>query len=93
MSYLVNVLGDPAASLQDQPKALQQAYELFAGQGKGSQLASANGTAWGLLNAVTDHVDHFSRARSPDNRLDSAWFGAGAMVKAKAYQEAMKLAA
>lgn len=93
MSYLVNVLGDPAASLTDQPKALQSVYELFAGGGKGAGLASANGTAWGLVNAVTDHIDHFCRARSPDNRLDSAWFGTGATVKAKAFQEAMKLIA
>jgi len=93
MNYLVNVLGDPAASLADQPKALHSVYELFAGGAKGSALASANGTAWGLVNAVTDHVDHFCRARSPDNRMDSAWFGIGANVKAKAFQEALKLTA
>ena len=57
-------------------------------QGPGSQFKSAEGTAWGLVNAVTFYVDHASRARSTDNRLNSAWFGAGANMKA----EAMKLA-
>jgi hypothetical protein len=58
-----------------------------------ADLSSASGTAWGLVNAVTQFVDHERRARSTDHRLDSAWFGQGAAIKAKAYQEAMKLAA
>jgi phage/plasmid-like protein (TIGR03299 family) len=95
MNLIVNVLGDPEVSLADQPnqKALQSVYALFNGQGKGSQLASASGTAWGLLNGITEYVDHSRRARSTDHRLDSAWFGQGAAIKAKAYQQAMKLAA
>lgn len=43
----------------------------------GSELRSADGTAWGLVNAVTYFVDHKAPARSDDNRLNSAWFGAG----------------
>lgn len=64
-----------------------------AGRGKGSDLASATGTAWGLLNSVTEYVDHHRRARSDDHRLDAAWFGAGATLKQKAWDEAMKLVA
>jgi hypothetical protein len=56
-------------------------------------MASADGTAWGLLNGVTEFVDRHRRARSQDFRLDSAWFGQGAAIKEKAYMEAMKLAA
>jgi len=95
MNYLVNVLGDRAVPLNDQPnqKALQNVYALFSGQGQGSALASAAGTAWGLLNGVTEYVDQHRRARSIDHRLDSAWFGPGAAIKEKAFHEAMKLAA
>ena len=95
MNYLVEVLGDPALPLNDQPngKALQSVYSLFTGAGKGSDLASANGTAWGLLNGVTEYVDHSRRAMNQDNRLDSAWFGVGAAIKQKGFEEAMKLAA
>ena len=95
MNLIVNVLGDPELPLADQPnqKALQSVYALYSGQGMGADLSSANGTAWGLLNAVTQFVDHERRARSQDYRLDSAWFGQGAAIKGKAYQEAMKLAA
>ena len=95
MNYLVEVLGDPSVPLAEQPnqKALNSVHALFSGGAKGADMASANGTAWGLLNAVTEHIDQHRRARSNDHRLDSAWFGQGASIKAKAFGEAMKLAA
>jgi len=95
MSYLVNVLGDPALPLNDQPnqKAIQQVYGLYSGEGKGSKLASASGTVWGLVNGVTEFVDTHRRARNQDYRLDSAWFGAGAQIKQRAFDQALALAA
>lgn len=95
MNYLVKVLGDPDVPLADQPnqKALQAVHALFQGQGKGSELQAANGTVWGLLNGVTEYVDQHRRARSNDYRLDSAWFGQGAAIKEKAFQEALRIAA
>lgn len=93
--YLVEVLGDPALHFHQQPntKVLNHVFGLYAGRGMGSNLASANDTAWGLVNAVTQFIDHERRARSSDNRLDSAWFGIGALIKQKALDEALKLAA
>jgi phage/plasmid-like protein (TIGR03299 family) len=95
MSYLVNVLGDPALPLNDQPnqKAIQQVYGLYSGEGKGSKLSSAAGTAWGLVNGITEYVDTHRRARNQDYRLDSAWFGAGAQIKQKAFDQALALTA
>jgi hypothetical protein len=92
---MVEVLGDPALHFHEQPniKVLNHVFGLYAGQGMGANLASANDTAWGLVNAVTQFVDHERRARSPDNRLDSAWFGIGSLIKQKALDEALKLAA
>ena len=93
--FLVEVLGDPEplSTQQTAPRALQTIRNLFEGEGRGSQLKSAEGTAWGLLNGVTEYVDHFRRARNQDFRLDSAWFGMGATIKERAYHAAMKLAA
>ena len=93
--YIIDVLGDRNAPIAEQPneKALKTVIDLFAGKGKGSSLASSEGTAWGLVNAVTEYVDHHRRARSQDYRLDSAWFGQGASIKAKAWTEALKLVA
>ena len=95
MNYLINVLGDRDTPLNQQSntKAIDNVYALFSGQGKGSDLVSASGTAWGLLNGVTEYVDRHRRARSPDHRLDPAWFGPGAAIKEKAFHEALKLAA
>lgn len=74
-------------------RAIKAVDQLYAGQGRGAQLSSASGTAWGLLNAVTEYCDHHRRARSEDHRRDAAWFGAGASLKQKAWDEAMKLVA
>lgn len=59
----------------------------------GAEMRSAHGTVWGLVNGVTHFVDHEARARSNANRLDSAWFGAGASLKAKAWDQALEMAA
>ncbi|MDF2457757.1 MAG: hypothetical protein K0S79_173 [Nitrospira sp.] len=92
-AYLVEVLGDANNPFELQPKPVKTAMELFSGQGMGAGLSSAKGTAWGLLNSVTELTDHRRAARSPDTRLDSAWFGLGAQVKANAFEEALKLTA
>jgi len=72
---------------------VDKALALYEGNGKGAQLASSKGTAFGLLNAVTQFVDHERRARSSDHRLDSAWFGQGATLKQKALESALALIA
>jgi len=72
-------------------RAIKAAYELYAGKGRGSRLPSAQGTAWGLVNSITEFIDHHRRARSVDHRLDAAWFGLGAATKLRAWDEALSL--
>lgn len=81
---------DPAQGLTNE-RALKRVQALYEGQGRGSELASASGTAWGLLNAVTEFVDHEKRAKSHEYRLDSAWFGQGANLKHRALDHALQL--
>jgi phage/plasmid-like protein (TIGR03299 family) len=57
---------------------------LFAGAGKGSTQAGSQGTAWGLVNAVTEYVDHLATAKSADHRLARAWWGSGNDLKTRA---------
>lgn len=57
----------------------------------GAQLASARGTLWGALNAVTYDVDHQLPSRSTDTRLDKAWFGQGNNIKDRAWQKALAM--
>jgi len=72
--YFSEVLQEPLdlASGNVASRAMQQIEALYVGAGMGAQLASACGTAWGLVNAMTQFVDHRRRARSQDYRLDSA---------------------
>ena len=88
--YLRVVLNEPEyqADVADS-KVFQKVSGLYLGDGMGSDYSAANGTAWGLLNAVTEYVDHHRRARNQDNRLDSAWFGQGAQLKQKALAQAL----
>jgi phage/plasmid-like protein (TIGR03299 family) len=74
-------------------QALASVRSLYEGGGKGALMASSRGTAWGLLNSVTEYVDHHRRARSDDHRRDAAWFGQGAQIKQRAWDEVMKLVA
>jgi len=59
--------------------------ELFSGAAIGSDIPGVVGTRWGMLNAVTELVDH-ERGRGADTRMTSAWFGAGAGLKARAVE-------
>ena len=96
--FMLNVLcdlqtGEGMPDKLPNERAIQRVESLYSGRGRGSELASASGTAWGLLNAVTEYVDHERRARSTEYRMDSAWFGQGAGLKQKALDHALQLVA
>ncbi|MDF5979433.1 DUF932 domain-containing protein [Pseudomonas aeruginosa] len=98
MGYFMQVLCDaqpnnPLPDALPNERALRRVQSLYEGRGRGSQLEAANGTAWGLLNAVTEYVDHERRARSNEYRMDSAWFGQGAVIKQRALDAALQLVA
>lgn len=74
-------------------KSMSKAMEMFNGQGRGANLSSAKDTAYGLLCSMTEFIDHERRAMSIDHRLDSAWFGVGAMMKQRGVQQALRMIA
>jgi phage/plasmid-like protein (TIGR03299 family) len=69
--------------------AFKRIQALFEGAGKGSKLEGVQGTTWGWLNACTEYADHHVRATNEDNRMNSAWFGAGKELKARALEMAL----
>ena len=98
MSFFMEVLcdtsaHDPIPNVLPNKRAMEKVQSLFEGKGRGSEIESARGTAWGLLNAETEYVDHERRARSSEYRMDSAWFGQGAVIKQKALDAALQLVA
>ena len=98
MAYFMGVVSEidehePLPEKLPNERGLKRVQELFDGAGRGSDLESAQGTAWGMLSAVTEYVDHHRQARSTDYRLDSAWFGNGAQMKQRALDNALQLVA
>lgn len=80
-----------ASEKQKNARAMKSVQTLYEGHGKGAELSSSKSTAFGLLNAVTQFVDHERRARNEDYRRDSAWFGQGANLKQKAFDQVWQL--
>lgn len=93
---LRNLLTYPAAQngkVIVNEQAVAKVRALYGGEGRGSSLRTSKGTAFGLLNSITEFVDHHRRAQSTENRLDAAWFGQGALLKQKAWRELLGEAA
>ena len=82
----------PVNKTEPNARAMNKVMDMFNGQGRGAALSSAKDTAYGLLCSITEFVDHERRAMSTDHRLDSAWFGAGAALKQRGLEHALKLA-
>ena len=89
--FFHDVLDEAPAEDTVTSRAWQQLERLYAGAGMGAELPGARNTAWGLVNAMTEYVDHHRRARSQDYQLDSAWFGQGSLLKRKALDQALVL--
>lgn len=61
----------------------KRVLELFDGAGMGANSYGVYGTKWGLLNAVTQYIDH-ERGHNVDTRMNNAWFGNGDRLKTQA---------
>lgn len=63
-------------------------------KGKGQRLGNRH-SLWKAYNAVTEYVDHERTVKNlendPTNKLSSIWFGSGAKMKEKAFNEALAL--
>ncbi len=73
-------------------RGFKKVMQLFQGDGRGSNMAGVRGTAWGLVNAVTQFVDFERKAQSTETRLNSAWFGSGANLKDDAVKTLLEMA-
>ncbi len=93
IQFYRNIATPTPAKEKSEPngRAMTKVMDMFNGQGRGAELSSAKDTAYGLLCSVTEFADHERRAMSTDHRLDSAWFGAGAALKQRGLEQALRL--
>jgi phage/plasmid-like protein (TIGR03299 family) len=96
--YFARVLGLEDKKLSTIAENKLTALRLAFESGPGANSPTANGTAYGLLNAVTHFVDHLAATKDTDGdgadkaRAMSATFGNGRMIKQRALEQAMRLA-
>lgn len=96
MRFIVDVLAGKGTDENElstrQANIIKNVYQLYDGRGFGATLPSANDTAWGAVNAITQYVDH-TQGRNVNNRMRSAWFGTGEQTKLEAKKLALALVA
>lgn len=87
----------PEAKNQRAKNVRTELFRLFE-HGRGQEIPEIKLTTWAAFNAVTEFVDHHRSTRGTSNRdkvsrrLQSAWFGSGASLKADAWAAALDLA-
>lgn len=74
---------------------LDAVMDLFEGGGKGSDMKTAHGTAWGAYNAAIEFLDYHSHSarKTPAKALTSNLNGQGANTKVRAFNNALELVA
>lgn len=95
--YFKTLYPDPADTDSNRARNIRNRLTELFESGIGMDIPAIKGTTWAAYNAITEWVDH-RRTRTRDanlrrsRRLESAWFGSGAILKAKAWNEALALA-
>ena len=91
-SYLANII-NIAGEAKEKVKLYEDKsyirYRDYIEGGIGTDIQGVKGSLWGAYNAVTEAVDHTDRKIK--NELQYKMFGAGAIIKDKAWKAAKKL--
>lgn len=97
-AYFKSLVPDPEEGNKARAENVRnELFRLFE-NGKGQDIPEIKLTTWAALNAVTEYVDHFRPTRAKSefdraaNRLESAWFGSGSLLKQKAFESALEMA-
>lgn len=77
-----HVYNEKAGQYQES-RGYKKVMDLFEGKSIGYGMTGTIGTKWGLLNAVTEYIDH-ERGHNVDSRITNAWFGNGNRLKSQA---------
>lgn len=97
--YLLNVFPDPVNRKDEKlfeyelekARSNRSWAKYFFENGVGNNLSGVKGSLWAAFNGVTELIDHKITKQSQDRKLNTIWFGDGAVVKSKAYKAAVEL--
>lgn len=90
--FIFDLLYKPDRDADNQPRTVEKdVEEILARYRNGMGTSKTEGTVWGVLNSITEHVDHTTRARKADQALWNTWYGKGAAIKTQAYERALML--
>jgi phage/plasmid-like protein (TIGR03299 family) len=95
--YFERLYPDPAEGSPSRSRNAREALFTLFERGRGNDLPAIRHTSWAAFNAVTEFVDHRRSGRGRDDhertssRLESAWFGSGAALKARALDLALEM--
>jgi phage/plasmid-like protein (TIGR03299 family) len=70
----------------EKSRSVPHVMKLFQGEAIGYDQPNFPGTAWGLLNSITEYVDWQSFAKTDSHRINSSLFGNGDQRKRHAYK-------
>lgn len=97
-AYFLALYPDPEKGDPAKQRQVRMTLWGLLDRGKGADLESARGTAWGLYNATAEYVDHHVPSRDSDGLpaaqrrwQDSVW-GEGSRVKSRAFDLALATA-
>jgi len=97
-TYFTNLYPDTPDSKNQRAKNIRKNLIYLFENGRGQNIPETKLTTWAAFNSVTEFVDHHrsTRGRTDDEkvsrRLESAWFGSGARLKADAWTAALEMA-
>lgn len=97
--YLCDVFPDPKRKKDEKlyeyelarAKTNREWSKYFFENGVGNNLPGVSGSLWGAFNGVTELIDHKVTKQSKDRKLNTIWFGDGAVIKSKAYKLAVEM--
>jgi phage/plasmid-like protein (TIGR03299 family) len=89
--YVKRVLKADEDNASTRLKNIAEVIARLAETGRGNELPSIRGTYWSAYNGVSEWLTH-ERGRSGDNRLNSLWFGDGAVTNRHALEVALDMA-
>lgn len=88
LAMILDVMGDNKALSDHSTRSQNQfmdVYSRFRGLGMGAREQGVQGTVWGVLNAITEYVDH-EAGNNVNNRFRNAHYGQGLELKNDAFE-------